>query len=129
MRGKRGIDITDDYISFLTMAVETNHLYLQHLSQVLRQVKVVVNLERQLVPDKVDHQVACDTLADATEALEQCVNTALIRLIVQVYQLVSRILSFLSILQKMRTKGWKVTLCLHRLVKWCIDSGKEPRVL
>lgn len=48
-----------------------------------------MNLERQQVPDKVDHQVACDTLADATEALEQCVNTALIRLIVQVGYTVS----------------------------------------
>ncbi|KAK4310480.1 hypothetical protein Pmani_017966 [Petrolisthes manimaculis] len=69
-------------------AIKQDHTAIMTAAEnVLRQVKVLVNQERQQVPDKVDFQMACDTLADATEVLEQHVNTALIRLIVQVFSL------------------------------------------
>ncbi|KAK8732855.1 hypothetical protein OTU49_006965 [Cherax quadricarinatus] len=60
---------------------DDNHIIMSMCENVLKQLKIVVSLERNGEPDAVDVQISCDILADSVELLEQKINTALIRLI------------------------------------------------
>ncbi|XP_063611857.1 uncharacterized protein LOC134785444 [Penaeus indicus] len=60
---------------------DDNKLIMAMCENVLKQLKILVSLEREGTPDSVDVQISCDILADCVELLEQKVNTALIRLI------------------------------------------------
>nr|XP_053650232.1 uncharacterized protein LOC128700801 [Cherax quadricarinatus] len=60
---------------------DDNHIIMSMCENVLKELKIVVSLERNGEPDAVDVQISCDILADSVELLEQKINTALIRLI------------------------------------------------
>ncbi|XP_069163138.1 uncharacterized protein Sry-alpha isoform X2 [Procambarus clarkii] len=64
---------------------DDNHVIMAVCENVLKQMKVLVSLERTGTPDAVDVQISCDVLADSVELLEQKINTALIRLIAQTF--------------------------------------------
>ncbi|KAG7153697.1 Serendipity locus protein alpha-like [Homarus americanus] len=64
---------------------DDNHIIMAMCENALKQLKILVTLERSGSPDAVDVQIACDILADCVELLEQKVNTALIRLIAQTF--------------------------------------------
>ncbi|XP_071522132.1 uncharacterized protein [Panulirus ornatus] len=64
---------------------DDNHIIMAMCENVLKQLKILVSLERNETPDAVDVEISCDVLGDSVELLEQKVNTALIRLIVQTF--------------------------------------------